>query len=40
MKMWAISVVYIAWYAFVFAMCYFLSPWFAFLIFLTPRYEE
>lgn len=29
-----IGLVYVAWYSFVFAMCYFFSPWFALLIVL------
>lgn len=35
-----IGLVYVAWYTFVFAMCYFFSPWFALLILLTPQYSE
>lgn len=35
-----VALIYIAFYAFVFAMCYFFSPWFAFLLFLAPSYKE
>ncbi len=31
-----IGLIYVAWYAFVFAMCYFFSPWFALLLVATP----
>lgn len=34
------GLIYVAWYAFVFAMCYFFSPWFVLLILLTPEYED
>lgn len=34
MKMIGVAFIYIAWYLFVFAMCYFFSPWFVFLILL------
>ncbi|MBD5111842.1 MAG: hypothetical protein HDT42_04820 [Ruminococcaceae bacterium] len=35
-----IGLVYIAWYSFVFAMCYFFSPWFVLLLFMTPKYTN
>ncbi len=34
-----IGIVYVAWYLFVFAMCYFFSPWFVFLILLQPMFK-
>ncbi len=34
-----LGLIHIAWYAFVFAMCYFFSPWFALLLIVTPRYR-
>lgn len=40
MKMIGVAFIYIAWYLFVFAMCYFFSPWFTFLVLLTPKYVE
>ena len=35
-----IGIVYLAWFALVFAMCYFFSPWFILLVLLTPRYSD
>ena len=35
-----IGLAYLAWYAFVFAMCYCFSPWFAFLLILTPTHKD
>ncbi len=35
-----LALIYIAWYLFVFAMCYIFSPWFAFLLIITPRFKE
>lgn len=35
-----IGLVYLAWFAFLFAMCYFFSPWFILLIVFTPRYSD
>ncbi|CCY19990.1 unknown [Eubacterium sp. CAG:786] len=32
-----IGILYVGWFAFVFAMCYFISPWFAFLLIITPK---
>lgn len=31
------GIIYVGWFAFVFAMSYFISPWFAFLVLITPK---
>lgn len=40
MKMIGVGIVFLSWWAFVFAMCYFFSPWFAFLLLITPKYKD
>ncbi len=35
-----IGLVYAAWYAFVLVMCIKFSPWFVFLLILTPQYRD
>lgn len=37
-KYLAMAFVYIAWFAFVFAMCYLFSPWFALLLIVSPNW--
>jgi len=34
-----IGLIYVAWYAFVFSMCYFFSPWFVLLIMLRFAFK-
>lgn len=40
MKMIGIAIIYVAWFVFVFAMCYVFSPWFAFLLVVTPDVKQ
>lgn len=39
MKTLGLALIYVAWYLFVFAMCYIFSPWFVLLLIITPRFK-